>query len=246
MNKHRTKLVDERVQKDYARITAPMYYLISALLAVSLVVKLILRQTPGMYIVEVLALILPFIYFVMASQVKGILFIKYKDEAVVDFRRTIRARCFSFSFFICVFGATIIFFIYNEQLTWLNTLPYFLIWMVPSIIITVRATKKGLILAWNSKQTQSIFFKNYKFRIFFASLFMGIFMVVIIPLNDHRPVTFNFPDTIFQFLFSAGFWGFFVFFLMKKLYMKNEKNADNEAAIAEALEDSLKENKNEK
>ena len=226
--KKENKVVDERIEKESNKFAAKMYYLITALTVISLIVKLACQLPLYVYGLEIIALVASLIYFLVSEARNGILFEKNKDEELLNIHYGILAKAEMVIFCIIVTGELFYLFLAKEYFFWI--LSYFVIWMIPGLLQTIITIKNGWLI-WGSKQKEVSGKKDFKKRVVYGSLAFGIFMGFPFLFRDgviH-------PEGILIILLYAVGWGIPFYFLFMLMIKISEKKADKK--LEEQVED---------
>lgn len=223
MNK---KLKDERIIKETNKIIAPLYiWALILTFMVSVTKYIFITQELSHYILELIAIITSIGYLIVRSLLKKIPIFYSEDECIKELQNTYRTHSFYGCFWVYVMGEFILLLLSRESV---EILGYVFIWFIPSVIITVKLVKRGL-LVWGSKNREKKGIVGFKKRVLLGSLFFGVFM----------GWDFLWKDGNFQpvgILWSIGMavgWGIPFYFIMKLMISKGEKNSDKELAKAE-------------
>ncbi|MCC5424158.1 DUF6773 family protein [Clostridium botulinum] len=222
------KLKDERIVKEANKVIAPMYVLILVLTCIGAIIKYIFfNQEISNYILELVATIGAMGYLIFISIINHIPIFSSEDQCIRELQNKYRTYSFNICFWVYVFGEFILLLIQGEEFYKIVGF-YFLIWFIPSIIITRKLIKKGLFV-WGSKKREKNGMKSFRKHCILGSLFYGIFMKWDSVWKDG---TFN-PKGILYILGMAVFWGMPFYFIMKLLISNSEKNSDKELEEAE-------------
>ncbi|OPD19527.1 hypothetical protein AL710_13630 [Clostridium botulinum] len=222
------KLKDERIVKEANKVIAPMYVLILVLTCIGAIIKYIFfTQEISNYILELVATIGAMGYLIFISIINHIPIFSSEDQCIRELQNKYRTYSFNICFWVYVFGEFILLLIQREEFYKIVGF-YFLIWFIPSIIITRKLIKKGLFV-WGSKKREKNGMKSFRKHCILGSLFYGIFMKWDSVWKDG---TFN-PKGILYILGMAAFWGMPFYFIMKLLIFNSEKNSDKELEEAE-------------
>ena len=82
IGKNMKKLKDERLIKESNKLNAKMFYLISVLLAIVVVIQIANRLPIQVYGLGVLCFLISFGYVIIEKLRKGLLFLKEKDDEI--------------------------------------------------------------------------------------------------------------------------------------------------------------------
>ena len=145
------KLNDERIANASAQLTAKLFWVISTLLVISLVVKLISGQSIRIFCLELLCLTASFGYAFIAKLHKGILFIKCSDQALLEIHNSILSKGFMIDFWILIMGELFLILTDYQHIKWY--IPYLAIWGIPALILTFYSIKKGWLI-WGGEKRE--------------------------------------------------------------------------------------------
>lgn len=224
------KQKDERIKKETNKIIAPLYGLILILTCIVAVAKyILLTHEISNYILELMAIIVSMGYLIIRSLSNGISIFSSEDECIKELQNTYRTHSFSICFWVYIVGEFILVLIPGQEIE-ISGL-YVFIWFIPSIIITVKAIKRGLFV-WGSKNREKKGIASFKKRVLLGSLFFGIFT----GWSDLWKGGMVHPVGIVWILGRAVAWGIPFYFIMKLMISKGEKNSDKELDKAENLD----------
>ena len=234
MFKKKEKVRDERIEKEESKLVAPVFYLFSAGLLISLVVKLVMGETYQNFLLELCCLLPSWGYALVKGGTLGVLWMKEKDEALCSIRNDIMKKAYMIAFWILTTGQLIyMYFVADymktmglpENITWTKewtwSVVYLLIDLVPAAIISVYSLKKGL-LVWGSKKREVTGKKEFAKRTVMGALLFGVLMGLPELFVDG---VFQ-PRTILVMLGMGAAWGIPFYFLMMAFIKISEKNAD--------------------
>jgi len=211
---------DERIMKESNHLSAKMYYVVTVLTVISLIVKLVCRLPFYVYMLEILALLASVGYVLISEARKGILFVREKDEALKTMQEEVLAKGMNVSFWILILGELAYICLVRKYFFWV--LSYLAIWFVPALIITIASIKNGWLI-WGTKKREVEGKKSFKKRVAIGSLAYGA--IVGFPFL-FKNGTFH-PEGILWILGLAAAWGI-LFYLIFMAFMKvAEKKADN-------------------
>jgi len=226
--KKEKKVVDERIEKESNKFAAKMYYLITALTVISLLVKLACKLPVYVYGLEIIALVASLVYFFVNEVRNGILFVKNKDEELLNIHYGILAKAELIIFYIIIIGEFFYLFIAGKYFFWV--LSDFVIWIIPALIQTVVSIKNGWFI-WGSKQKEVKGKKDFKKRVVIGSLFYGLIVGSPFLFKDGAIQ----PEGILRVLGLAVAWGVPFYLIMVALMKISEKKADKK--LEEQVED---------
>lgn len=218
--------VDERIQKESNKLSAKMYYLLTALTLMLLVVKVCSKVPFQVYLLEIITLLIGTIYLAAMEMKNGILFVKERDEVLTTLHEANLANAMNIEFMVLVFGELLFMFLLEEYFLWLPA--YFLVWLPPALIITIASIKNGWII-WGTKKREKEGRKDFKKRVAIGSLFYGV--IVGGPMLFKDGVFY--PAGILWILGLAAFWGILFYLLMSGMMKVAEKRADQKLKVEE-------------
>lgn len=217
---------DERIIKSLDKLTAPIYPVIIGLTLIVVIIKIYLKSPIEMFLLEGLALFMSLGYYLIANYMKGILFAKPIDDCIKEIKDHIGMISFMICFWIYIIGEFILMLIFNDQIISISF--YFLIWLLPAVILTFQYIRKGLFIM-GTKKAKSVGMKKFKKKVIIGSLFYGIFTEYPHLLNNG-----NISLTgILWILGSSLVWGIPFYFIMKLLVSTSEKYADEQLEQSE-------------
>lgn len=221
--------VDERIEKESNRLAAKMYYLMTVLTVILLVVKLWYKVPVYVYALELISLVASGIYCIASELKYGILFLKEKDEELLSIHHKVLAKAMMISFWIIIVGELLFIFVAYEYLEWVEL--YFVVWGIPALISSFFAIKNGWLI-WGTKKKEQDGKKELKKRTTIGALFFGIIMGFPMLFQDGG---FH-PEGFLWILGMAAGWGI-PFYLIFAGFMKvSEKMADKKA-VKKEIED---------
>lgn len=226
--KKEKKVVDERIEKESNKFAAKMYYLITALTVISLIVKFACQLPLYVYGLEIIALVTSVVFFIVSEARNGILFEKNKDEELLNIHYGILAKAEMIIFYIVVTGELFYLFLAKEHVEWIFS--YLAICMIPAFIQSIVSIKNGWFI-WGSKQKEVKGKKDFKKRVVIGSLFYGV--LVGFPFLYKDGVIH--PEGILWILGLAIGWGIPFYFIMLGIMKISEKKADKK--LEEQVED---------
>ena len=223
MWKKRTKLLDERIEKESNRMAGKMYFLMSVLAIVAIVVKICYKVPIYVYALELISLATSGIYAIVSELKYGILFLKNKDEELLSIHYKILSKAMMISFWIIIIGELPFILVENGYAEWVSL--YFVVWGIPAIIMTFFSIKNGWLI-WGTKKKEKDGKSELKKRIVIGSLFFGLVMGYPMLFEDG---VFQIKGLLWVFGMAAG-WGipFYLIFaqIMKLSENKADKNVD--------------------
>lgn len=215
----RKRKPDERLEKESNELTAKMFYVITFLLLISLIVKLVCRLPYKVFILEIICLLTSGIYFFAQETGKGILGVRQKDEALSEIHRSILSKAFNIDFKLLITGELIYFFVVKDYSVWV--LSYIAAWLIPGLVITIASITKGWLIRVGKAQGKKGK-KSFLISVILGSAAFGILM----GFSDfYHDGAFHAEGLLSIIGMGAG-WGIFFYISMNLLIRKAEKHAD--------------------
>ncbi len=205
--------LDERIQKETNKLGAKLFYLLTVLVIIGMVIQVI-EQAPfrGFYL-QIVCLVAGIGFVVVQLIRKGIFLVKDKDEVLTSIHEETLSHGYYIETFILLFGELIVMFLEKEQPSWISL--YFFEWVIPSLILSVSSIKKSW-LQWGGKRRQVAGKKQMKKMCIPAGLLCGVLMIVMeLPtwLEDGE-ITLKEAVWIPYFMIAFAVMFYFVFGLM--------------------------------
>ena len=143
------KMVDERIRKESNALLAKFYWVMLALQAVVLAVKLCLEPEVVYWVLDALIILAGLGVMIVLRMVKGLW--GQKDEALREIDNGVLSTSFGTMLWVTLIGSEILIFGDVENALWYGTtiLPL----LICCAIYTVLVVKRGLIL-WGGKQNE--------------------------------------------------------------------------------------------
>lgn len=221
------KVKDERIIQETNKLASKLFWLLTALLLLLAIGKLLFLQfSPDLFILETACLIIIPLYILIAKATKGTLFIKAKDDALLNINRAIYTRAFMICFHILVFGEFVLMFLYKEDI-FVYAL-YIPVWMIPALVMTIFSIKSGLLL-WGGKSRSQKGKKSLVKSTAVGALFYGVIMGLPEMFHDGQ---FH-PSGLLWVFGMALTWGLLFYFSFSFLISRGEKKADKQAEETE-------------
>lgn len=211
--------VDERIERESNRLSAKMFYVITLLTAVLLVVKIVNALPVKVYLLEVITILAGVIYYIAAEVKAGIFLVRKRDEVLTAIHEKNLAKAMNVEFNILVFGELLFMFVMIEYFIWLPA--YFLVWLPPALIITIASIKNGWII-WGTKKREKDGKKEFKKRVVIGSLFYG---VIVSGPRCFKDGAFD-PTGLLWIAGTAAMWGILFYLIMSGVMKWSEKKAD--------------------
>lgn len=210
---------DERIEKESNVLAAKMFYVITPLLVISLIVKLVCRLPFQVYVLELLCLLVSVGYFFVQEIGKGILLVREKDEALLEIHRAVLSRAFMIDFWLLIVGELVYIYAVKDYFWWV--LPYMAAWLLPGLVITIASIRQGWLVRSVKKQE-----KGGK-KNFLVSVIIGAAMFGILSgfPEFYHDGAFHAEGLLYMLGMGAG-WGILYYFAMSGFIRKSEKRAD--------------------
>lgn len=218
-NRKAKNIPDERIKQESNQLCAKMFFVITLLTAVSLLVKLVCEVPFYVYVLEILALVASVSYVLISEMHKGILFVRKKDEGLKTLHEGVLTNAMYVSFWILIIGELLFFFFAGKYM--LCVVSYFAIWLVPSLIITIISIKKGWMI-WGTKKREVEGKKELKKRVVIGALAYGV--IVGFPFV-YKNGAFH-AEGILWMMGLAAVWGV-LFYILFAGFMKVAENRAN-------------------
>lgn len=219
MLKNKKQPSDERIEKESNRVSAKMYYLMSIIMVISIVVKLCYKVPLYVYALELITLAVSGMFCVVSELKYGIRFLKEKDEELLSIHHKILSKAMMISFWIIIIGELLFIFITNQYIKWVAL--YFVIWSIPALIILFFAVKNGWLI-WGTKKKEKSGKKELKKRTAIGALFFGLVMGAPMLFQDG---VFHLEGLLWVFGMAAG-WGILFYLMFAGIMKLAEKRAD--------------------
>ncbi len=217
---------DERIEKESNVLYGKMFYVISLLMILSVIVKVVCKVPWFVYGLELLALAVSGVFLFVQELRKGILFVRKKDEVLSEIHSKNLRDAYMIAFWILLVGELLFMHMAEEYFFWLYS--YTLIWLIPSIIISIASLSNGWMI-WGGKKKEAMGKKRLALGTTLGALCFGIIL----------GGRFLFRDGIFQWtgilwiLGLSAFWGFAFYFILRACIKISEEQADYNAKMAE-------------
>ena len=226
MWKKRTQLLDERIEKESNCLNAKMYFLLSVLTLVSIIVKICYKLPIYVYALELISMVASGSFVIVSELKYGILFLKNKDEGLLAIYYKILSRAMMISFWIIIVGELLYIFVVPRYMEWV--ISYFVVWGIPAIIMTFFSIKNGWLI-WGTKKREKDGKKELKKRTAIGALFYGVFMGFPMTFQEG---TFHIEGLLWMLGMAAG-WGIPFYLIFAGLMKLAEKGADKKVAEKE-------------
>lgn len=219
IGKREKRKPDERVEKESNVLTAKMFYVITPLLVISLIVKLVCRLPFQVYALELLCLLVSGGYFLVQEIGKGILLVRKKDEALFEIHYAALSRAFMADFYLLIIGELIYIYVVKDYFWWV--LSYMVAWLLPGLVITIVSVKEGWLLRSGKAQGKAGK-KRFLISVILGSAVYGILMGFP---DFYHDGAFHAKGILYIIGMGTG-WGTFFYFVMNHLIKVSEKRAD--------------------
>lgn len=211
---------DERVIKEQRKVISKMYQVIILNTIIETIIKMLFTREVNMYLLEISVIVISLLYVIM-SYITNKIQIGKKDEYNFICKNKIYTNAYMISFSIYLIGELLFYFFCSNSIVY--TLSYILVWAIPTIIITYKLYRKGLLII-GSKKRSAKWINRLKKEVFIYSI---IFAIVIEVVRVSNNGCFKEVDILVFILVACGF-GIPFFFLFKLIINGSEKKADNE------------------
>lgn len=229
MWKKRTQPLDERIEKESNRMAAKMYFLLSVLTIVAIIVKICYKVPIYVYAVELVSLVASGTYAIVSEFKYGILFLKDKDEELLSIHYKILSKAIMISFWIIIVGEFLFIFAVPGYTEWVDL--YFAVWGIPAVIMSFFSIKNGWLI-WGTKKKEKDGKKELKKRTAIGALFFGLVMGLPMLFQDG---VFHIEGLLWVFGMAAG-WGI-PFYLIFAGFMKLAETRANKNVAKKEIED---------
>lgn len=220
---------DERIEKETNRFSGKLFYVLCALLIVSLVVKCCFDLPFYVYALEIIGLAAGVVCFLVQEMRSGILFVTKKDEALSELHSKALSKAMLVQFYVLVIVGCIQVLVsdfyepFQQYEWWFYS--YMLVILPVSLIITIVTVKKGWYV-WGGKNREKSGKKNLAVRTVFASLLFGILMEIGEGFKHvYREGVFH-AEGILWIVAIGALWGIMFYFVMLAMIKASEKRAD--------------------
>lgn len=217
---------DERILNEYNKIASKMFWVITLLLFILMTYKIFTGKGIELYVIELLCFSISIPYVLITKLVRKILFVKNPDKYLKSISNGIYTSGFMIDVWIILIGGFILITI-DDGHTNLYSL-YILVFIIPSLILTIYSIKNGWLI-WGGSKRKSKGKLALKKKVILVALFYGITM--------HATELFkegNFHSIVLvRILVRSLGWGIPFYFMFSLMVDKGEKNADNQLEIEE-------------
>lgn len=210
---------DERLEKESNVLAAKMFYVITPLLVISLIVKLVCRLPFQVYVLELLCLLASGGYFLVQEIGKGILLVRKKDEALLEIHRAALSRAFMIDFWLLVIGELVYIYAVKDYFWWV--LPYMAAWLLPGLVITIASIKQGWLVRSAKAQGKA----GSRSSLILVIIGAAVFGILMGFPEFYHDGAFHAEGLLYMLGMGAG-WGILYYFMMNGFIRKSEKHAD--------------------
>lgn len=219
------KMVDERIHKASNALLAKFYWVMLALQAVVLAVKLCLEPEVVYWVLDGIILLAGLGVMAVMRSIKGLW--GKKDEALKEMDDSVLSTSFGTMLWVTLIGSEIMIFGDAENALWYGAtiLPL----LICCAIYTVLVVKRGLIL-WGGKQNEGDTKKRLRKSTALGALVYGAIMAA--------PDCFRYGEFrvegLIKLVLMAAVWGLLFYGLMVLVINRGEKAADKAVEEVEA------------
>lgn len=165
------QIQDERLARQQNALGAVGYWMVMALQAVALAVKLLLGAGLRVCVLDLAVLAVGAVGMVLVRTRNGLW--GQKDEALREIDQAGLAKVFMVQFFLILIGEFLLFFLDDANLIWyLFFLP---VWIIPALYVMIRGYRSGLY-TYGTKKAETHSKRQLLWRTALGALFFGIVM----------------------------------------------------------------------
>lgn len=165
------QIQDERLARQQNALGAVGYWMVMALQAVTLAVKLLLGADLRVCVLDLAVLAVGVAGMVLVRTRNGLW--GQKDEALREIDQAGLAKVFMVQFFLILIGEFLLFFLDGANLVWyLFFLP---VWIIPALYVMIRGYRSGLY-TYGTKKAETHSKRQLLWRTALGALFFGIVM----------------------------------------------------------------------
>lgn len=218
------KIADERITRESNALLARAFWMMLLLQAGVLAAKFALGAAVRVCILDMAVFCVGFIGMIVLRTAKGLW--GAKDEALREIEQAGLSKLFGTMLWMVILGELLLVFLDAGNLRWYA--PFFIVWGIPAVYVTVQIIRKGLLL-WGSKKAEATGKSRLALKTAVGALFFGVVM--------GGPDCF--ADGAFQVsglwkvLGMGATWGILYYLLMLGMIKLGEKKADKAVAAAE-------------
>mgnify|MGYP000679565555 CR=1 FL=1 len=218
------QIQDERLARQQNALAAVGYWMVMALQALMLVIKLLLGASLRFCILDHAVLAVGAVGMVLVRTRNGLW--GQKDEALREMEQAGLAKVFLVQFFLILIGEFLLFFLDEANLIWY--LPYLPVWIIPALYVMIRGYRSGLY-TYGTRKAEVHSKRQLLWRTAVGALFFGIVMGGPECIKDGA---FN-PAGLWQVIGMAATWGILFYLMFTALLKVGEKRADKAVQEAE-------------
>jgi hypothetical protein len=165
------QIQDERLARQQNALGAVGYWMVMALQAVALAVKLLLGAGLRVCVLDLAVLAVGAVGLVLVRTRNGLW--GQKDEALREIDQAGLAKVFMVQLFLILIGEFLLFFLDDANLVWyLFFLP---VWIIPALYVMIRGYRSGLY-TYGTKKAETHSKRQLLWRTALGALFFGIVM----------------------------------------------------------------------
>lgn len=165
------QIQDERLARQQNALGAVGYWMVMALQAVALAVKLLLGAGLRVCVLDLAVVAVGIAGMVLVRTRNGLW--GQKDEALREIDQAGLAKVFMVQFFLILIGEFLLFFLDEANLIWY--LPYLPVWIIPALYVMIRGYRSGLY-TYGTKKAETHSKRQLLWRTALGALFFGIVM----------------------------------------------------------------------
>lgn len=165
------QIQDERLARQQNALAAVGYWMVMALQALTLVIKLLLGASLRFCILDHAVLAVGAVGMVLVRTRFGLW--GQKDEALREMEQAGLAKVFLVQFFLILIGEFLLFFLDEANLIWY--LPYLPVWIIPALYVMIRGYRSGLY-TYGTRKAEVHSKRQLLWRTAVGALFFGIVM----------------------------------------------------------------------
>ncbi len=165
------QIQDERLARQQNALGAVGYWMVMALQAVALAVKLLLGAGLRVCVLDLAVVAVGAVGMVLVRTRNGLW--GQKDEALREIDQAGLAKVFLVQFFLILIGEFLLFFLDEANLIWY--LPYLPVWIIPALYVMIRGYRSGLY-TYGTKKAETHSKRQLLWRTALGALFFGSVM----------------------------------------------------------------------
>lgn len=218
------KIVDERITRESNALIATAFWMMLILQAGVLAAKLAMGAAVQVCILDMAVLAVGVIGLIVLRTVKGLW--GTKDDALREIEQAGLSKIFGTMLWMMLLGELLLVFLDSANMLWY--VPFFIVWGIPALYVTIQSIRKGLML-WGSKKAESTGKTRLAKSTALGALFFGIVMGGPDCFVDGGFV----PAGLLKVLGMGAMWGILFYLMMLGMLKLGEKKADKAVAAAE-------------